>query len=64
MTGGTRHDYRQIGDAGFGPTIIQITGLGERVMLAKMISHGCLAVGHHDAQAWSLGLREWCRIKG
>lgn len=80
MTGGTRHDHRHaaeicrengwgigtrlIGDAGFGPTVIQITSLGEKVMLAKMISHCRSAVGHHEAQAWSLGLRDWCRVEG
>ena len=47
------------GDAGFGPTVIQITTLGDKVMLAKIVSHGCMSVVYHDAQAWSLSLRDW-----
>lgn len=50
---------RLVGDAGYGPTIIQITALGDQVMLARIISHGCVTVGHHDAQAWTLSLRDW-----
>jgi hypothetical protein len=38
--------------------------VGEKVMLARMISHGHLAVGYHEAQTWSLRLRDWCRIEG
>ena len=48
-----------VGDAGFGPTVIQITALGDKVMLAKIIRQGCASIGYHDAQAWSLSLREW-----
>lgn len=47
------------GDAGDGPTVIQITALGDKVMLAKIVSQSCLPVGYHDAQAWSLSLRDW-----
>nr|WP_244625628.1 hypothetical protein [Methylobacterium mesophilicum] len=53
---------RLIGDAGLGPTVICITALGTRVMLARMISHDGAPVAYCDAQAWSLGAREWCRI--
>lgn len=71
----TRHDNRHaaeicrehgwtvgtclVGDAGYGPTVIQITVLGDRVMLARIVRHGCLSVGYHDAQAWTLSLRDW-----
>lgn len=71
----TRHDHRNaaeicrehgwtvgtrlVGDAGYGPTIIQITALSDQVMLARIISHGCVTIGHHDAQAWTLSLRDW-----
>lgn len=68
----TRHDHRKaaekhgwtvgtrlVGDAGYGPTIIQISALGDKVMLARIISHGCRTVGYHDAQAWPLSLRDW-----
>ncbi|WP_438346629.1 DUF7241 domain-containing protein [Methylorubrum populi] len=80
MTGGTRHDHRHaaeicrengwgvgtrlVGDAGFGPTVIRITALGTRVMLARMIRHNGVAVGHNDEHAWSLAGRDWCRIGG
>ena len=71
----TRHDHRcaaeicreqgwgvgtfLIGDAGYGPTVIRITALGDTVMLAKIVSHGRMAVAYHEAQAWSLLLRDW-----
>lgn len=68
----TRHDHRKaaekhdwtvgtrlVGDAGYGPTIIQISALCDKVMLARIISHGCRTVGYHDAQAWTLSLRDW-----
>ena len=80
MRGGTRHDHRHaaeicrehgwrvgcqlIGDAGFGPTVIRITALGTRVMLARMISQNGVAVGYNDPQAWSLTARDWCCIPG
>ena len=71
----TRHDHRcaaeicreqgwgvgtrLVGDAGYGPTVIRITALGDRVMLAEIVSHGCVAVAYNAAQAWSLSLRDW-----
>lgn len=71
----TRHDHRcaaeicreqgwnvgtcLVGDAGYGPTVIQITAVGDRIMLAKIVSHGCVAVAYNQAQAWSLSLRNW-----
>ena len=71
----TRYDYRSaaeicrengwgvgtclVGDAGYGPTVIQITALGDKIMLAKIISHRCVSAEYHDAQAWSLSLRDW-----
>lgn len=73
--GRTRHDHRHaavicrengwgvgtrlVGDAGDGPTVIRITALGSRVMLARMISHDGVAVGHNDERAWSLTARDW-----
>ena len=76
---GTRHDHRHtaeicrehgwgvgtclIGDAGFGPTVIQITSLGDRVMLARMISQGCAVVGYNDEQAWGLSARDWRAVR-
>ena len=74
----TRHDHRYtaeicrergwgvgtrlVGDAGFGPTVIQITGLGDRVMLARMISQSCVDVGYNDEQAWGLSERGRCVV--
>ncbi|MDP4026703.1 hypothetical protein Q8W71_29275 [Methylobacterium sp. NEAU 140] len=55
---------RLLGDAGFGPTVIRITALGTRVMLARMVSHNGVVVGHNDEHAWSLTARDWCRIVG
>jgi len=59
------HDYGlnvgtfRVGDAGYGPTVIQISALGAKVMLAKIISQSNLPIGYHDAQPWSLLLRDW-----
>lgn len=78
MTPGTRHDHRcaadicrehgwrvgtcLVGDAGYGPTVIRITALGEKVMLARMVSHARVAVPYNADRAWSLSLRDWHSI--
>jgi hypothetical protein len=49
---------RLAGDEGYGVTVIEITALGESVILAKQISHA----GKLDPSrehAWTLDCRDW-----
>ncbi len=50
---------RLVGDEGHGPTVIEITAVGEQFILAKAISHN----GHQFARQWetnwTLELRDW-----
>jgi hypothetical protein len=47
---------RLVGDEGYGPTVIEITGLGETHLLAKTISHNGKSELEH---LWTLSCREW-----
>lgn len=49
---------RLAGDEGFGETVIEITALGEREILAKQISHQGQPVDPHEA-SWTLAARDW-----
>lgn len=49
---------RLIGDEGYGPEIIEITGLGERLLLAKSVSRKGRAVDGREG-TWSLQFRDW-----
>ncbi len=49
------------GDEGFGPTVIQITAVGERVILAKAVSHAAKAINRDEA-VWSLAYRDWRKV--
>jgi len=49
---------RLIGDEGFGPTVIEITAVGETNVLAKKISHGGVA-DVDDEALWTLKYRDW-----
>ena len=49
---------RLAGDEGYGVTIIQLTAIGERCILAKEISHaGKTSDG--DERTWTLSFRDW-----
>lgn len=49
---------RLIGDEGNGPTVIEITAIGEIEILAKKISHnGHLEMGKETN--WTLEFRDW-----
>ncbi|MDQ0241208.1 hypothetical protein J2S94_003301 [Arthrobacter bambusae] len=49
---------RLVGDEGSGPTVIEITGFGERTMLAKAISHQGKPVAWGES-SWTLRCRDW-----
>ncbi len=48
-----------IGDEGFGPTIIQITAIGERMVLAKTLSHNGVPPSYFSESSWALEFRDW-----
>lgn len=49
---------RLVGDEGYGPTIIEITAIGERKLVAKILAHAGRAVRQHEA-SWVLWCRDW-----
>lgn len=48
---------RLVGDEGYGPTTIEITAIGERVLLAKMISPT-----RQSESTWTLAYRDWKEV--
>ncbi|MGU3387192.1 hypothetical protein ACLBYG_21970 [Methylobacterium sp. D53M] len=52
-----------IGDAGFGPIMIEVTKLGERVMLAKVVSINGEPPSYGNDRAWTLGHRDWREVR-
>jgi hypothetical protein len=48
-----------VGDEGSGPTVIQITAIGERNILARELSHNGKRATHHNETLWTLGCRDW-----
>lgn len=50
---------RLIGDEGYGPTVIRITALGERRILAVAESHNGIPYGPWDEAPWTLEHRDW-----
>jgi hypothetical protein len=49
---------RLIGDEGYGPTVIEITAVGDKRMLAKRLGHAGGAVAPEEGQ-WVLHCRDW-----
>ncbi len=49
---------RLIGDEGRGPSIIEITAVGERAILAKLISHNGTPQTQYET-TWTLRYRDW-----
>ena len=49
---------RLVGDEGYGPTVIELTAIGERIVLAKMISHNGVETEPYE-KVWTLQLRNW-----
>ena len=48
-----------VGDEGSGPTVIQITAIGEQRILARTISENGRRATYPDEGLWSLGSRDW-----
>lgn len=49
---------RLVGDEGYGPTVIEITAIGEGTMLAKRISQNGQPVTQRES-SWALYCRDW-----
>lgn len=49
---------RLVGDEGYGPTVIEITAIGERAILAKAIGHAGIREVRPESQ-WCLACRDW-----
>lgn len=55
---------RLVGDEGYGPTVIEITAIGEERILARAISHGGKPYRRQpDETTWLLDHREWTVAK-
>ena len=51
-----------VGDEGHGPTVIEITAIGEQEILAKAISEGGEPIIAPEA-TWFLSYRDWQEVK-
>lgn len=51
-----------IGDEGYGPTVIEITGIGASKILAKCLGHNGKATGCPE-NSWVLWCRDWREAK-
>jgi hypothetical protein len=49
------------GDEGYGPTVIEITAIGESHILAKTISQSGKSTNGAE-QLWSLSCRDWVKV--
>ena len=49
---------RLAGNEGYGVTIIQLTAIGERCILAKEISHAGKTSDEYE-RTWTLSIRDW-----
>lgn len=52
---------RLVGDEGFGPTVIELTAVGERHVLAKQISHNGKPRDSYES-CWTLACRDWKEV--
>ena len=52
---------RLVGDEGYGPTVIEITAVGEKWILAKTLSHRGEQVDP-DEGFWTLSCRKWKKV--
>jgi hypothetical protein len=56
---GWRVGQRLVGDEGHGPTVIEITVVGEATILAKTISHNGEPAAYSREGGWALWCRDW-----
>ncbi len=52
---------RLVGDEGYGPTIIEISAIGEKSILAKAVSHNGEPIDR-DESCWTLSCRDWEKV--
>lgn len=52
-----------VGDESHGPTVIEITAIGEALMLAKMVTHCGFTAAYRGETIWTLDCRDW-RVVG
>jgi hypothetical protein len=52
---------RLVGDEGYGPTVIEITAIGEKSILAKVISHAGVTNKEQPEGTWVFWCRDWKR---
>lgn len=43
-------------------TVIEITAIGERYVLCKLISHEGETAGHQIESTWTLSCRDWTEV--
>jgi len=53
---------RLAGNEGYGDTVIEITAIGQRRILAKRISHAGKPAPADDEHMWTLRYREWREV--
>jgi len=53
---------RLVGDEGYGPTVIEITAIGEDHLLAKTISHRGIPDSGRPEGSWTLSCRKWTKV--
>jgi hypothetical protein len=53
---------RLVGDEGYGPTVIEITGVGEESILAKTITHNGKQPRWTYEGVWTLSCRAWKEV--
>ena len=52
---------RLVGDEGYGPTVIELTAIGETHILAKRISHNGKPEDGYEGN-WTLDCRDWKKV--
>jgi hypothetical protein len=55
---GFRVGTRLVGDEGFGPTVMEITAIGEKHILAKTLSENGIPSNPNEG-LWTLACRDW-----
>lgn len=55
---------RLVGDEGYGPTVIELTAIGERSILAKDLSWRGEMRAYASESMWSLDCRAWTEVAG
>ena len=59
---GWRPGTRLVGSNGFGTTVIEITALGNRVILARIISQNGQPAAYDQDRVWRLSDRDWREV--